>query len=194
MKEADQIQQIETARLRLRKARPDDLEPIWQNVWQDERLARDMLWQVSATREEAESRLARTIEYQQTYPAFFVCEKATDTPIGFGGVFEKEPGVYAESGLCLAVAYQRQGLGKELLSALVSLVFERLGGRRFLYSCFHHNLRSAALCKAFGFVYATSEQGVRGYDGFAYTVDNYELNLDDYLRAKEQDEGFLLSL
>ena len=169
------IREMETARLRLRKAEERDLEKIWKNVWQDERLAETMLWTPTPTLAEAEARLARTVAYQAQYDGFFVCLKETDEPIGFGGVRESEPGVFEETGICIARAWQGQGYGRELLQALVDLVFRRLGGKRFVYACFHDNAASAALCRSCGFVYSHQKPGRRERDGYEYLCDYFVL-------------------
>jgi hypothetical protein len=44
-------------------------------------------------------RLKRTMVYQSQHPAFFVCLKETDEPVGFAGMREEEPGVYEETGI-----------------------------------------------------------------------------------------------
>ena len=80
------IDRIETERLILRKAEERDLDLIWNRVWRDERLAAMMLWTPTLTREEAEARMARTVAYQRDNYAYFICLKATDEPIGFGGI------------------------------------------------------------------------------------------------------------
>ena len=155
---------LDTPRLRLRKARPDDLDAIWRNVWSDASLAATMLWTPTLTREDAEARMTRTLTYQGSFPAYFVCLRETDEPIGFAGVWEKEPGVWGESGICIAAAHQGKGYGKETLTALVELVFGTFGGKVFRYECFHDNTRSAGLCQSLGFVYRCCMNGIRKYD------------------------------
>lgn len=167
---------LETPRLRLRKAKESDLTPIWQNVWKDARIAKTMLWQPTESLEEAKDRLARTIRFQAENYAYFVCLKDTDEPIGFAGVKEVEPGVYEDCGICVATDLQNQGLGKEILAALLSFVFDKLGGTRFIYGCFHENERSAAVCQALGFQYAYSMRETRNWDGYEYLCDFYTLD------------------
>lgn len=169
------IEVIETPRLRLRKAADRDLDAIWRRVWSDERLAASMLWTPTLTREAAEARLERTKAYQAENDGFFVCLRDTDEPIGFGGVREIAPGEYDETGLCIAVPWQGQGYGKEMLSALIKLVFSKPGAFRFQYECFHENAASAALCKSCGFVYTHCFPAVRERDGYEYVCDCYEL-------------------
>lgn len=170
------IDRLETPRLVLRKARPDDLEAIWRNVWSDDGIARNMLWQPTRTREEAVNRLDRTIKVHGELPVYFVCLKATDEPIGLAGVRPEGRDVYEECGICVASAYQGQGLGREILEALVRLVFDGLHGAKFIYGCFRENTISARLCRSMGFRYAYSKEGVRDWDGFRYTSDHYVLD------------------
>ena len=169
------IDRIETERLVLRKAEDRDLDLIWKRVWRDERLAATMLWTPTPTREEAQARLERTIAYQRDNYAYFVCLKETDEPIGFGGCREIAPGVWDETGLCIAADWQGQGYGKESLRALVELCFRELGGRVFHASCFHENVASAATIRSCGFVYAGRPPETRRCDGYEYLCDCYEL-------------------
>ena len=181
------ITRIETPRLILRKARPDDLDAIWRNVWRDEAIARWMLWEPTRTREDAEARMARTIAYQQTGNAFFACLRETDEPIGYGGVFERKPGVWEDTGICVCAKCRNQGYGREIVRALCALAFDRLGGERFVYSCFSDNARSADLCRSLGFAYTHSEDEVRKWDEYAYVADFYELMRENYVNDSEVD-------
>ena len=171
------FERLETARLVLRKAEGRDLDAIWKNVWRDAALAGTMLWAPTPAREAARERLARTVAYQADNYGYFVCMKDTDEPIGFAGVRETGPRTFEETGICIARARQNLGLGKETLSALVVLVFDGLGGHRFLYSCFHDNRASSALCQACGFRYLRSEDKTRDRDGMQYVCDIYERSI-----------------
>ncbi len=53
-------------------------------------------------------------------------------------------------------AYQNCGFGKEMLLALIDLMFHQLNGHKFLCSCFREN-NASALAKSFGFVYTHSK-------------------------------------
>ena len=168
------IDRIETEHLLLRKAKDDDLQSIWHNVWSDVELARTMLWRPTETYEEALERLEKTKKIQTESYAYFVCLRDTDEPIGFGGIRETEPYMFEETGLCIARTYQKRGYGTEMLTALVDLAFRQLGGRCFRYGCFHDNIASAELCRKCGFVYAFSATGTRKWDGYEYLCDFYE--------------------
>lgn len=173
--QAQTFSRIETPRLVLRKAKESDLDAIWKNVWRDASLAETMLWTPTETRDAARDRLARTMAYQAESCGYFVCLKDTDEPIGFAGVRETAPGEYSETGICIAREWQRRGFGKEVLAALVDLVFNKLDARRFVYSCFHDNAASVALCRSCGFTFLGSEPQTRERDGYAYLCDTYEL-------------------
>ena len=87
--------------------------------------------------------------------------------------FTVEPGVYEDCGICIAVPWQNHGFGKEVTKALMSLVFDQLDGHTFIYGCMRRNTRSAAVCRALGFVYAYSLEEVREWDGMPFTSDFY---------------------
>lgn len=167
---------LETPRLVLRKARDEDLDLIWQNVWCDGELAKTMLWKPTLTREEAVLRMERTKALQALHFAYFVCLKETDEPIGMAGITEAAPGVYEETGICIARNYQRKGYGRELLQGLISLAFDGLGAHTARYACFRENVPSANLCKSLGFQYTHSDTGVRSWDGYAYICDHFALS------------------
>ena len=173
---------LKTDRLILRKAKASDLYLIWNNVWIDESIAKNMLWKVTKTKEEALKRLERTIKYQKENYAYFICLKGTDEPIGFAGIKEKETGIYEESGICIATKYQAKGYAKEVLSALLDLVFNKLDGEKFIYGCFHTNDNSRKVCLSHGFKYLNSEEIVREYDQMKIIVDNYYLDKDMYFK------------
>lgn len=84
--------EIETKHLILRKAKFEDLNSIWKNIWSDKRIAENMLWEVTTSLEEAKKRMERTIKYQSEHYAYFVCLKTNDKAIGFCGVNEQEKG------------------------------------------------------------------------------------------------------
>jgi len=166
---------FETEHLILRKAKPEDTEYILKNVWSDESIPKYMLWKPACTKEEAEDRMKRTMNYQKSAMAYFVCLKETDEPIGFCGIKEVSPGVYEDSGICIASKYQRHGYGKEIVNVLLYIAFNLFGGKEFIYSCWKENIPSASLAKSLGFKYTHSLDEVREWDGMKYTVDYFSI-------------------
>lgn len=171
---------IETKRLILRKAKKSDLEKIYENVWSVKELTKYMLWEVSKSKEEAEERLNKTIKYQKDNYAYFICLKETDEPIGFVGIKEVSKNVYSDTGLCISLNNQNKGFGKEVLKAILNLVFNELNGEKFIYSCMRENINSRKLCESFNFTYYKSEHKIREYDKMEYIDDEYSLLRKDY--------------
>ena len=172
---------LETHNLILRKAKKDDLDAIYNNIWNDEEIADNMLWKPTNNLEEAVKRLNRTIEYQSKNHAYFVCLKKTNEPIGFAGVKEKEKGVFEESGICIAREHQGNGYAKEVVSVLKKLIFEELKGNRFIYGCFATNEKSKRVCLSQGFKYLNSKNKIRDYDKKEFVVDYYYFDKEMYI-------------
>ena len=182
------ISVLETKHLILRKAREEDVEAIWKNIWSVPNIAKTMLWPVTPTLEDAKERMRKTIHYQSENNAFFVCLKDTDEPIGFAGVKELAPHEYEESGICIAEAYQGRGFAKEVVGALKKLIFEELDGNVFYYGCFQENERSRNVCLAQGFLYFDTKEKVREWDQKKFFIDTYYFNKEMYEEEKRMIE------
>lgn len=169
-----------TKNLILRKARKEDLEDIYNNVWCDENLANNMLWKVNSNIQEAKERLEKTIEYQKDNYAFFVALRENNIPIGFAGILGNSHGIYEETGICISSKFQGRGFGKEVLLALETLVFDKLKGSKFIYGCFRENEISKRLCLSQGFKYLNSKTILREHDKTEHLVDYYYLNKESY--------------
>lgn len=157
----------------LRKAEVKDLDSMWNNLWQDRELAKYMLWKPVENFEEAKIRLEKTIEYQKSNIAFYICLEDTDEAIGFLGAADTGNGIFEDCGICIAAKYQGKGYGKQALELLLKMIFEELDGKEFLYSCFEENTKSQKLCEALGFEYKYSKQCERKWDGLKYTARYY---------------------
>lgn len=174
-----ELEKIESKNVVLRKAKESDLMFIWQNVWIDDILAENMLWEPVKTKEKAKEKLERSILLQSKNTTYFVCLKQTDEPIGFAGVIG-ESGEYKEVGICIARKHQGKGYGKEVLQMLIKLVFECLNGKSFLYTCFSNNQISKNLCMSVGFRYVDSNSITREYDGKSFIKENYIMDKEMY--------------
>lgn len=174
------IEYLLTENLILRKAKKTDLEKIWNNIWKDENIAENMLWEPTRNINDAITRLDKTIEYQSKNYAYFICLKSNDEPIGFAGIKEKEKGIFEESGICISQKYQGNGYAKEVVLVLKKLIFEELKGNRFLYGCFSTNERSRNVCLSQGFKYLNSESITREWDNKQFIVDYYYFDKEMY--------------
>ena len=163
----------------LRKAKIEDLDSMWNNIWQDKELAKYMLWKPVENIEEAKIRLQKTIDYQKSNLAFYICFEDTNEVIGFLGAIDTGNGVFEDTGICIAGKYQGKGYGKQALKLLLKMIFEDLGGKEFIYSCFEDNIKSQKLCESLGFEYKYSKQNIRKWDGLNYTAKYYSKKSDE---------------
>ena len=172
--------EIITDRLIIRKANFDDLDSIYNNIWSDEVIASNMLWKVTKTREDAITRMERTINYQSNNYAYFICLKDTNEAIGFSGIKKIDKDIYEDAGLCIATKYQGMGFAKEVISAFIDLIFNELNGKRFIYGCFNTNEKSRNVCLKLGFNYLDSKELTREHDNKDFMVDYYYFDKDMY--------------
>lgn len=173
-------QTLEGENIILRKAKEDDLDSIWKNVWVDKSIADNMLWEITTTLEDAKLRLKRTINYQKINYAYFVCLKNTNEPIGFAGIKEIDDNIYEDADICIATKYQRKGYGKEVVKLLQKLIFEELKGERFIYGAFSSNENSKKVCKSQGFKYLNSTNIIREHDNKEFVIEHFYYDKDMY--------------
>ena len=172
---------LESKNIRLRKAKFSDYESMYYNVWSVEEVYKWMLFPKTESLDDALDRVKRSIEYQETNYAYFVCLKETDEAIGFCGIKKMDNNTYSESGICVGPNYQGKGYGKEILSLLLDLVFNKLNGEVFEYGAFKENIKSINLAKKMSFTFDHSTIILRSYDNLAVNVNYYHLTKKDYL-------------
>lgn len=85
---------LETKDLVLGKAKYEDWEAMYRNVWSNPETARYMQWRVTEGEEDARARIQRTIEFQKTHDTYLVYEKASGEAIGFAGRRKELPGLF----------------------------------------------------------------------------------------------------
>lgn len=183
--DAGDIKKLETPNLILAKAVFEDWEELYRNLWSREESARYMLWTPTKTEEEAKERMRRTLQWQGEHLAYTVYEKRSGQAIGFAGMIEEEPGVYAESGIAVGPEFVGRGYGRQILNALVHCAFGPLKGTRFLAGCRSQNAASRRMILACGFSYVGSEERVDPKTGEPYTLENYEQ--ESILRMRRND-------
>ena len=164
----------ETEDLILRKGVFEDCPSIYENVWSHPETARYMLWDVTASEEDAKARMERTLRWQAEHDAYFVVEKFTGRCIGFAGFMEIAPGVYEDTGVALGPEFVGRGYGKQVLKALLTVAFDQRDGHTFIGSARSENAASIALQRSCGFVYTHSESRTDPRNGEHYTLNFYE--------------------
>lgn len=181
---------IETRDLIIDKAKLEDWEDMYRNVWSRRECARYMMWRVTENEEDAKIRIGKTIEFQKTHDTYLVYEKKSGKAIGFAGVEKSEPFVYEEAGICLGSDYWGKGYGKQILEGLIEYVKDKFGAREFIYSAREENTASKRLAEALGFVPVSSEIKTDERDGHEYRYLKYRKNISmNVVRLDKENSG-----
>lgn len=167
---------METRDLRLVKARFEDWEDMYRNVWSRPETARYMLWQVTGSETQAKARMERTIAWQNGHDVWLVREKAGDQAIGWAGLEELSPGVWQETSIALGPDYTGRGYGRQLLDLLMDMARER-GGTEFRCSARAGNTASQALITSCGFDLCYTQEKTDSRDGSSYELAVYSKKL-----------------
>lgn len=169
---------LETKDLILDKARLEDWEPMYRNVWSRPESFRYMLPEPSPDESEAQDRMRRTIAFQsERETAYTVFLKSTHEAIGFVGIQPLGDGVWEETGICLGPDFWGRGYGSQLLDCLMHHARE-LGAKTFLYSAWSENAASRHMAEKAGFVPYTTEHYTRPHDGQEYDLIKYRKALE----------------
>jgi RimJ/RimL family protein N-acetyltransferase len=145
---------LRTARLSIRPATADDVEPTWRF----RRLPEVCEWMTSqaATLEDYRARfldpgrLAKTLVVELEGVVVGDLMLAVEDAWAQAEVADRARGVQAELGWCLDPAYTGRGLATEAVEALLRLCFDGLGLRRVTASCFADNVASWRLMERLG--------------------------------------------
>ena len=167
---------LETKDIILDKARLEDWEAMYRNVWRHPESARYMRWSPTERAEDAPDRMRRTVEFQKTHDTYLVYLKATGEAIGYAGVEQMSPTTWEEAGICLGPDYVGKGFGKQILQCLVRHA-KGLGAEEFVCLAREENRASQALIASLGFTWFDTEEQFDERDGRTYTWFKYKMNL-----------------
>lgn len=161
---------LETKDLILDKAKLQDWQAMYRNVWSRPESFRYMVLELSPDEAEAQDRMRRTIGFQsERETAYTVFLKSTQEAIGFGGIARLEGDTWEETGICLGPDFWGRGYGSQILDCLLRRARE-LGAKEFIYSAWEENGASRALAAKAGFQQYAVEKHTRPHDGRAYTL------------------------
>lgn len=163
---------METKDLILGKAKFEDWESMYRNVWSRPETGKYMLWRVTADEAGAKERMQRSIAWQKDHDVWMVYERSSGQAIGFAGVEEIKPHIWQDASLALGPDYVGKGYGKQLLQFLLEYCAS-LGGEEFYYSTRACNQASRALALSCGFAYQHSEQRTDPRNGEPYELEIY---------------------
>ena len=167
---------METRDLILDKARFEDWENLYRNVWSRPETARYMLWTVTDSEEDARARMERTIAWQRDHDVWTVYQKTGRQTIGWAGLAELSPGIWQETSIALGPDYVGRGYGRQLLELLMEIARER-GGTEFRCSVRAENAASKALIAACGFTLTATGSCIDQRNNRAYTLELYARQL-----------------
>ena len=176
----------------LRKAKVSDYESMFKNVWGDEEVYKWMLFSPTLTIEDAILRTSRSIDYQKDHYAYFVALKDTDEAIGLCAISEYEPNRWEENGICIGTKYQGLGYGKEVVSLLLDLAFNKFNAIDFEYAYFKDNIKSKNLASKFNFKYVYTKELIRPWDNEKKIIDYALLSRRDYMDNIIETERLIL--
>lgn len=167
---------METGSLILGKAKYEDWESMYRNVWSRSETAEYMAWTVAADEEAARERMCRTITWQENHASWLIYEKDSGQAVGFVGIEELQPNIYQDTGIALGPEYVGRGYGKQILWLLMKYCTS-LGGVEFYYSTRSGNSAAKALALSCGFIYQYTEQKMDLRSGKPYELEIYRKDL-----------------
>uniref|UniRef100_UPI004056706C GNAT family N-acetyltransferase n=1 Tax=Acetatifactor sp. TaxID=1872090 RepID=UPI004056706C len=167
---------LETKDLIIKKAEQKDWRDMYYNLWRHSESAKYMLWNITTSEEEAQKRMARTIDFEASHDfTWLIYEKQSGQAIGFAGLEEFKPQVYKETGIAIGPAFTGKGYGKQVLNALMEYARDELGAKKFIACCRTNNIVSHNLQMSCGFHYSHTEHKTDPRNGEAYTLEyNYK--------------------
>ena len=167
----------------LRAAKKLDYSSMLKNVWGDIDVYKWMLYAPTLDEEDAIKRNERSILFQKNHYAYYIALKDSNLAIGLCGIREYEEGRFEETGICIGKEYQGMGIGKEVVSLLLELAFDKLMAKDFRYGYFHDNIKSMKLAQSFQFTYDHETLLIRPWDKAKKKITLCILKKEDYEKS-----------
>ena len=146
------LKELQTARLRLRRWRPEDLEALV--AWQSDPELMRYMGKPSFSREETEAALADYERHWEThgFGLWAVEEEARGVLIGRAGIaYHREWPHDPEVGWLIDRPWQGRGLATEAGAACIDYAFGELGFERVVSICVAENTASRRVMEKLGF-------------------------------------------
>lgn len=161
---------MEAKDIRLEKAKQEDWQDLYRNLWSRPESARYMLWQVTENEDAAKVRMEKSVSFQRAHEAYTIYEKKSGQAIGFAGMTEVRPHVYEDTGIAIGPDYTGKGYGKQALRLLMERAAS-LGAREFICSARSQNTASKALIASLGFSYFETQERTDTRDQSTYKLE-----------------------
>ncbi len=183
-------QTIETERLILRRAVPEDAQAMFDNWASDPEVTKFLTWPAYSSADIAKERIGiwiREYEQEDCYQWMIVLRELGQ-PIGSIGVVDlDEQAKQAEIGYCTGKKWWHQGIMTEALDAVLDYLFHQVGMDRLIARHDIHNPHSGAVMRKCGMEYVGRElQAGRNNQGIC--------DMDCYAKSRPQQhfmEGFV---
>lgn len=130
---------LETKRLILRKFRPEDARPMYDNWASDDNVSRHMSWATHASVDETEATLKLWLDDRDkdNYYHWIIELKEAGSPIGSIGIWSvSDVRRKASLGYCIGKAWWNRGYTTEAVSAVFDYMFDAVGLERI--EAWHH--------------------------------------------------------
>ena len=163
-------QTLQTSRLVLRKAVPEDAHPMFQNWASDPEVGKYLTWppheSVAITQMIIDSWIA-AYDKEDTYQWMIVPKDTPHSPIGTISVVHQKDSVgKAEIGYCIGRSWWHQGIMTEALQAVIDFLFDEVGMNRIEACHDPRNPNSGLVMKKCGMQYeGTLRQSDRNNQG-----------------------------
>lgn len=167
-------QALQTPRLLLRRAVPEDAQPMFENWANDADVTRYLTWPPHGSVSVSQAVIAGWIadyEKADTYQWMIVPKNAPCSPIGSISVVALNTDIgKAEIGYCIGKAWWHQGIMAEALQAVINYLFDEVGMNRIEAHYDARNPRSGAVMRKCGMQYeGTLRQSDRNNQGICDT-------------------------
>ena len=167
-------QTIETSRLILRRAVPEDAEPMFRNWASDPEVTKYLTWPAHSNITVSETVLKSWLqEYEKgSYYQWMIVLKELGEPIGSISVVNQRDDIAeAEIGYCIGKHWWHQGIVSEALTAVMDYLFDEVGMNRIEAKHDVNNPHSGGVMKKCGMRYeGTSRQSDRNNQGICDLV------------------------
>ena len=162
-------QTIETSRLILRKAAPEDAEPMFRNWASDPEVTKYLTWPTHDSIAVSETVIGSWIpEYEkENYYQWMIVPRELGEPIGSISVVRQNDRIEeAEIGYCIGSRWWHKGIVSEALAAVIEYLFAEVGMNRIAARHDPNNSHSGGVMRKCGMKYeGTSRSSDRNNQG-----------------------------
>lgn len=177
------MEQIETARLILRKLRREDVDDYYARLGSSEAVTRYMLWQPHRDLSESVASIEKALRRYEAGGCYRwgIAQKEDGRIIGVIELLKFDEAVNTCSfAYMLAEDFWGMGYGTEALQAVLAFAFEKLGVSAVEADHFEENTGSGAVMRKVGMKYCYTQSGKYEKDGMLHDAPFYRITAQDW--------------